>query len=140
MRTVYFVKLLNTEDVTYVMTGIATWTIWETTCGFLIMGIPALPKMAKAIPMSESIVSFFRSLSGHGDSGSEPNMPQYQLYQPKPRKRRGQWTISDLDTNNLISMRSMQGEGNATGNTAEQAPVSVLGKAEGRPNVQQQTV
>ncbi|KAK7930969.1 hypothetical protein PG985_001681 [Apiospora marii] len=121
VRAVYFIKLLSTEDVVYYMSGVAIWTIWELTCGFLVLGIPAMPRAARALPMPKSIAEFFRSFSSHEQgSGSEPARPQYQLYQPRPRRRGGTWELSDLDTTDLISARSAH----ATGDTTEHAPIS----------------
>lgn len=109
IRTVYFVKLLSSDDVVYQMSGVAIWTIWEVTTGFLIMGIPAFPKAAKSLPMSDSIASFFRSLSGHSQTDSpRPGMPQWQLYKPKPRRRRSLWGISEVETCDLVSTRSAE--------------------------------
>ncbi|PVI00070.1 hypothetical protein DM02DRAFT_614588 [Periconia macrospinosa] len=113
VRLVYFVKLLDTEDVVWPMSGVAIWTIWEVTTGFLIMGIPAFPRIAKAMPVSESVASFFRSFS----SGSKPtsqntskgNNPQWQfMYKPKSRRRRSVFEISELETHDLVSIRSTE--------------------------------
>ncbi|KAH6645102.1 hypothetical protein BKA67DRAFT_128794 [Truncatella angustata] len=113
VRTVYFVKLLSSEDVTYQMSGVAIWTIWEITTGFLIMGIPAIPRVVKTIPKSDSIVSFFRSLTSRGSqpSGESPAAPPRQFYKPTSR-RRGLWEITDLDTHDLVSMSSVDGANN----------------------------
>jgi hypothetical protein len=87
------------------MTGVAIWTIWEVTVGFLIMGIPAFPKAFMALPKSDSIVSFFRTLSRRSQrSGSEMDVPQNQFYKPRTRQRRGLWEISELETHDLVTM------------------------------------
>ncbi len=111
IRTVYFVKLLSSDDVVYQMSGVAIWTIWEVTTGFLIMGIPAFPRAAKSLPMSDSIASFFHLLSGHSRTdGPRPGVPQWRLYRPKPRRPRGPWDISELETRDLVSTRSAENE------------------------------
>ncbi|KAK7991235.1 hypothetical protein PG988_000029 [Apiospora saccharicola] len=89
VRAVYFIKLLSTDDAVYYMSGVAIWTTWEIACGFLVLAIPAMPRASKAIPIPKSIAVFFRSLSSQR-SGSEPPVPQYQLYQPRSRRRRDQ--------------------------------------------------
>ncbi|KAK8085899.1 hypothetical protein PG997_007170 [Apiospora hydei] len=58
-RTVYFVKMLENDDAMYNLTGVAIWTVWEMTAGFMVMGAPALPRAFKTLPMSESVASFF---------------------------------------------------------------------------------
>lgn len=137
VRTVYFVKLLHSDDVVYQMSGVAIWTIWEVTTGFLIMGIPAFPRVAKSLPMSDSITSFFRSLLGDSrPSGSQPGNPQWQfMYKPKSRRRRSLWEISELETHDLVSMRSAD----VVDNTMGHARVELVTKGGAKPS-QLQTV
>jgi hypothetical protein len=108
VRTVYFVNLLSSEDVTYQMTGVALWTIWEVATGFLIMGIPAFPRIAKAVPVHEAVSSFFRSVSGgSGQSGSSSRNKWQVMYKPKSRRRRSVFEIgSELNTHDLLSTSS----------------------------------
>ncbi|KAK8036638.1 hypothetical protein PG994_015409 [Apiospora phragmitis] len=137
-RAAYFVNILDTQDVVYTMSGVAIWTIWEVAAGFLIMGVPALPRVFKTLPKSASIASFLRSVSRAGkDSGSGPAVPQYRLYQPKQRRRRGLWETSDRDTTDLISLRDVQGAGSTVGNTAEHTPVNVVREMNSRSSGQQ---
>lgn len=111
IRTVYFVKLLSSHDAIYQLSNVGVWTMWEVTIGFLIMGIPAFPKAAKVLPMSDSIASFFRSLSGHSNrDGLRLGNPQRQLDQPKPRRHRSLWEISEIETHDLVSTRSAENE------------------------------
>ena len=130
IRTIYFVKLLSSEDVVYQMSGVAIWTIWEVTIGFLIMGIPAFPRAVKSLPMSESIASFFRSLSSSiYSSGVRSIVPQWQMYKPRSRRRpRGLWEISELETHDLVSLRSVNDFDNSTGNAG-------LGMTKGNDNL-----
>ncbi|KAK8043978.1 hypothetical protein PG993_004002 [Apiospora rasikravindrae] len=117
-RTVYFVKMLENDDAMYNLTGVAIWTVWEMAAAFMVMGAPALPRAFKTLPMSESVASIFRSRFRRGqDSSSQPALPQYRLYRPKPRRLRGLWEISDLETADLVSMRSVH----TISSTAEQA-------------------
>ena len=108
VRTVYFVKLLSSEDVTYQMTGVALWTIWEVATGFLIMGIPSFPRVAKALPVPEAVSSFFRSWRGSiAQSGSSSPNKWHIMYKPKSRKRRSVFEIgSELNTHELASRNS----------------------------------
>ena len=108
VRTVYFVKLLSSEDVTYQMTGVALWTIWEVATGFLIMGIPSFPRVAKALPVPEAVSSFFRSWRGSiAQSGSSSPNKWHIMYKPKSRKRRSVFEIgSELNTHDLLSTSS----------------------------------
>lgn len=73
------------------------------------MGIPAFPRAVKSLPMSESIASLFRSFSSHNSpSGSRRGVPQWQLYKPKPRKLRGLWEITELETEDAYSLRGRE--------------------------------
>ena len=109
VRTVYFVNLLHSDDVTYQMTGVALWTIWEVTTGFLIMGIPAFPRIAKAVPVPDAVSSFFRSLtSGSRQNGSSGPKKWQMMYQPKSRQRRSVFEVeSELNTHDLLSTSSV---------------------------------
>ncbi|KAI0409848.1 hypothetical protein F4802DRAFT_592731 [Xylaria palmicola] len=105
VRLAYFIKLLWSEDATYLFSGIALYTILELTTGFLIMGIPAFPRAAKMLPMSDSVASFFQSLwSKSGLSNTQVSTPQWQFYKPKSRRRRGLWEITDMETHDMISV------------------------------------
>lgn len=104
-RLVYFIRLLSNEDVTYQMSGVALWTLLEVATGFLIMGIPAFPRVIKAIPVPASVSRSLKSWSGYiGKSvSSTPNRFQ-AMYKPKSRRRRSVFEIeSELNTHNLIS-------------------------------------
>lgn len=134
VRTVYFVRLLHSEDVTYLMSGVAIWTIWEITTGFLIMGIPAIPRIAKTFPMSDSVASFFRSLTGKstGQSpiGSEEqgnHRPVHYSSKPKSRKKRGQWDITELETQDLVSPN----DGGEAGSTMSHGSVELQSMTKG---------
>jgi hypothetical protein len=109
VRTVYFVNLLHSDDVTYQMTGVALWTIWEVTTGFLIMGIPAFPRIAKAVPVPDAVSSFFRSLSsGSRQNGSSGPKKWQMMYKPKSRQRRSVFEVeSELNTHDLLSTSSV---------------------------------
>ena len=109
VRTVYFVNLLHSDDVTYQMTGVALWTIWEVTTGFLIMGIPAFPRIAKAVPVPDAVSSFFRSLSsGSRQNGSSRPKKWQVMYKPKSRQRRSVFEVeSELNTHDLLSTSSV---------------------------------
>ncbi|KAI0540915.1 hypothetical protein GGR58DRAFT_511236 [Xylaria digitata] len=107
VRLVYFIKLLSSDDATFLFSGVALWTILEVTTGFLIMGIPAFPRAARMLPMSDSVANFFQSLwSRSGLSNTQISTPQWQFYKPKSRKRRGLWEISEMDTHNMLSVAS----------------------------------
>ncbi|KAI0415147.1 hypothetical protein F5X98DRAFT_231398 [Xylaria grammica] len=115
VRLAYFIKLLWSNDATFIFSGVALWTILEVTTGFLIMGIPAFPRAAKMLPMSDSIASFFQSLwSRSGLSKTQISIPQWQFYKPKSRRRRGLWEITDLETHDMLSVATTNVNSNTT--------------------------
>ena len=77
---VHFVHLVKFEDATYEFSGIAVWTIWELTTGFLIMGISAFPRAFKALPGSEAVVCFFHTLNSKTDLSK--SRPWRYMYKP----------------------------------------------------------
>lgn len=80
----------------------------EIGLGFLVIGIPALPKVYNSLPVSESLSNLIRSLrsstgrmtsGNHGIAHSDQGVPE--------RRRRGFWTITELEET-LPHSRSMQ--------------------------------
>lgn len=119
------------------MSGVAIWTIWEVTTGFLIMGVPAFPRVAKSLPVPESVRSFFRSLSpDSGPADSQHGDARWQvMYKPRSRRRRSLWEISDLDTRDLVSTGGADEVDNTTSHASEE-----LATKEGAKFRQLQTV
>jgi hypothetical protein len=128
-RTVYFVHLVTSEDATYHFSGVAVFTIWECVVGFMVMGIPAVPRAFKLVPGSTVVITFFRSLTSKIESSK--NKPFQHMYKPKSRRRRSVFEISEMDTDALDTVDGMETERTESQDTSE---------AEPRRNVEMQQV
>lgn len=108
VRTGYIVKLHHSEDVTYQITGLGFWTLWEIATGFLIMGIPTFPRIAKAIPVPESVSSFLRSWRGSSRQSGPVSTSRWRImYRPKSRRHYSVFEVgSELNTHELASRNS----------------------------------
>lgn len=110
-RLVYLLQLLDSEDEYYWIGNVALWGAGELTAGFLVIGVPGVPKVIQSIQASES---FTNLLSRFGISAvrteqepknarpTERNMGRISTR----RKPRGQWDISDTDTFGLVSIQA----------------------------------
>lgn len=114
-RLVYLLQLLWSDDELYYIVDVGLWGIGEITAGFLIMGIPGLPKVAQSIMSTPSLVYLISHLrgttkeSGSGPSLSEPKKrhPSLRTWgQGSRRQRRSLWDIGDTDTYALVTVQA----------------------------------
>ncbi|KAF2877772.1 hypothetical protein BDV95DRAFT_588804 [Massariosphaeria phaeospora] len=107
VRLYYIYRLLNSPDQLFTVSEAGLWAIGEMTAGFMIMGIPSLPKVVKSLPYSESVLSLLRSLTRPGSSGQQTNsrrgLPSW--YKPAPKKRPNQFEVSELNEHDLLSLK-----------------------------------
>lgn len=78
------------------------------TAGFLMIGIPSLPKVVKTFPKAESVISLLRSWKRTGHSGTQSNYRHGHPpgYEPKLRKLYNQTDHRDLGTHDLGPIES----------------------------------
>ncbi|KAI4947914.1 hypothetical protein J4E86_008431 [Alternaria arbusti] len=107
VRLYYIYRLLHTSDQLYIVSIAGLWGVGEMTAGFLIIGFPSLPKVVKALPFSDSVVSLLRQItrpgsSGHAEGQSETRrgLPSWHKAAPL-KKRRDQFEISELSEYDL---------------------------------------
>jgi hypothetical protein len=93
-------------DVTFYTTPVALWGVGEMTIGFLVLGIPSIPKVVQSLPFPGCVASFVRCFRRTDSSGD----PRGGYYWPKfvARKPRDQWQISDVDTHDLFEVKSSE--------------------------------
>lgn len=96
--------MVNSKDQIYTVSPAALWSIGEMASGFLIMGIPSIPKAVKNTPLSEAFVSLLKTLTGSSRSGTQSSTPHnsYPRFKPTQQKRH----YNDLDEHDLMSLRS----------------------------------
>ncbi|KAI1390653.1 uncharacterized protein F4822DRAFT_441946 [Hypoxylon trugodes] len=107
VRTVYLVKVVNSADLIYNTGIVGLWALGEIAAGFLVIGVPALPKTANSIPITASAISLLRSRARRGTSSGHNEQPSALLWRKLPsRKRRDQWDITELETHNLVTVNN----------------------------------
>ncbi|KAI0393942.1 hypothetical protein F5Y17DRAFT_430351 [Xylariaceae sp. FL0594] len=104
-RLVFLLKILGSSDAIYNLSIVGLWGLGESAAGFLIMGIPSVPKVTKNLPISASVTSLLRSWTRRGPSSSDvaASVPKSRRRQFS-RKRRGPWDISELETHDLVTL------------------------------------
>ncbi|KAI0509382.1 hypothetical protein F5B22DRAFT_649011 [Xylaria bambusicola] len=117
-RLVDLLKILESSDAFYYITEVGLWGIGEMTAGFLIIGTPAVPRVVKSLPFSDSVVSLLQSWtrSRMRNSGDSPGYLR-TWGRSVSKKRRGLWEISDLDTYDLAPVGTSAQQGNPPPNS-----------------------
>lgn len=113
---IWCVKILKSDDVTYYVPTMGCFALGEITAGFLIIGIPPIPKLLRTISAEDSGIRSFLSRIwvlgsnwsrrktqelGGGSDGIE--RPWRSAAHKKPR---GAWEITDNDTFDILSVAS----------------------------------
>jgi hypothetical protein len=110
MRIYYLAEMLHSDDDMYYVAYIGLWDVGELTSGFLIVGIPSIPKAFSALPrLPESVRSLLRTLtrtrqsSATGETGGSGGERSW-----RPRRTpRGPYEAADIDTHELVSVKSV---------------------------------
>lgn len=95
IRTVYLVRLLRSQDAPYYVGIMVLWGFGEMTAGFLVLGIPSIPKVASKLHCAHHFGSLVRPWKS--SRGTESSHSHVSLPGPVPRKPRDQWQINDLE-------------------------------------------
>jgi hypothetical protein len=127
VRVYYVVISYNTGDFLFYALGINLWAIAEQTFGYLVLGIPSLPKIFRDFRLGRAFRSFSISRNKgsdsynnnnnnanpsrdrdleHGGSGSRsrPRWPG----SPRGAGRHDIWEMSDLDTHMLVTVNEQE--------------------------------
>ena len=98
----YQIKMLQSDDATYTASDLSLWMTAEMTAGFLIIGFPSLPKVAKSVPFMDSMASLVRSMVDRSgllakrQSDSQRGLPSW--VKPAPQRRPNPMEVSTLGT------------------------------------------
>ncbi|RYP57738.1 hypothetical protein DL770_010594 [Monosporascus sp. CRB-9-2] len=115
-RLVYFNRFIEATDVTYASKDLALWSVGETMAGFLIMGAPSAPKAFQSLPFSECVIHLLRSFTRTSASSNyRDGLPSWR--KPPTRRRRGPWDITELETSDMVSLKSTTGAEDARPST-----------------------
>jgi len=86
--------------LTYYGSYVSLWGFGEQTAGFLIIGLPCLPKTMQSLPGSDSVASLFRSLKRSIQSNTRNDSDGPSNWRPRvlSPKHQSHWEIADGDT------------------------------------------
>lgn len=99
-RLAYLVRMLNSSDQIYTVATTGLWSIGEMTAGFLIIGIPSIPKVIKSTPLTEMVTSLITLLTGSPKPYAEYRRRRgfYSIYKPKHPKHDDNELTMSLET------------------------------------------
>ena len=93
--------LLTSNDVVYIFDSLGIWIEYEITAGFLVLGIPALPKVIKSSPGIQRYIKLIKSSRGKSmikyKSNSRKGLPSWYKNKrcKKPNIESG-WSAIDV--------------------------------------------
>ncbi|KAI1735114.1 hypothetical protein F4680DRAFT_310930 [Xylaria scruposa] len=109
-RVIYVTNAYRTGDILFNVMTINLWAIAEQTFGYLVIGIPAIPKVLHDFPCAKRFGSLARSRSKQTTTPSGGYPARSTWPNSTPRHPRDVWDIGDLDTHVLVTVKG--GEGN----------------------------
>lgn len=105
-RLVYLLQLLNSDDEYFWIASVGLWGAGEIAAGFLIIGVPGVPKVAQAIQTSDSFTNLLSRL-GLSNAQTEPGpnslQPSLRTF-GRRNPRRELWDTGDTETFGLVSL------------------------------------
>jgi hypothetical protein len=103
-RVVYVTEAYRTGDILYYSVSINLWAIAEQTFGYLVIGVPAIPKAFQNFSFAKHIFgSFARSRCKSRQGPSNPS--GYIERISSPRGYRDPWEVGDdADTHVLMTI------------------------------------
>ncbi|KAK2606508.1 hypothetical protein N8I77_005251 [Diaporthe amygdali] len=115
-RMIWCTKILKSDDATYYVPIMGCFALGEITAGFLIIGIPPIPKLLHTLSADDSgIRSFLSRIGVLGSNGSRRKTQELggcsdRIERPwrsaAHKKPRGAWEITENDTFDLLSVTS----------------------------------
>ncbi|CRG83790.1 hypothetical protein PISL3812_01146 [Talaromyces islandicus] len=96
VRIYYLIREFSSSDLIYNGSDLVLWMAAEISAGFLVMGLPSLPNVVRALPGSGSMMSFFKGSSSSGGEerkNSRRGLPSWFKPSPRGRGRRGDSSI-----------------------------------------------
>lgn len=113
---IWCTKILKSDDAIYYVPTMGCFALGEITAGFLIMGIPPIPKLIHKLSAQDSGIRSFLSrigvLTSTGSRRKSQDLSGGSDKIKRPWRRaahmnpRGAWEITDNDTFDLLSITS----------------------------------
>ncbi|KAI1751060.1 hypothetical protein F4782DRAFT_506625 [Xylaria castorea] len=108
-RVIYVTSAYRTGDILFSVVTINLWAVAEQTFGYLVIGIPAVPKVLHDFPCAKRFGSLARSRSKQTATPSDGYHNRSAWPNSTPRNHRDVWDTGDLDTNVLMTIKGVEG-------------------------------
>ncbi|KAI0096666.1 hypothetical protein GGR51DRAFT_568279 [Nemania sp. FL0031] len=102
-RVIYAAKAYDTDDILYYSVIINLWAIAEQTFGYLVIGVPAIPKVVKGFPCAKYFGSLARSRARQSSTEQGSRWPCSTSRQ-KSRNTWGAGKAEEADTYVLVAV------------------------------------
>ncbi|KAF2967711.1 hypothetical protein GQX73_g5888 [Xylaria multiplex] len=109
-RVVYVSSAYRTGDILFHVMTINLWAIAEQTFGYLVIGIPAIPKVLRDSPCAKHLGSLVRSRSKQTSGQTDGYHDRATWPSSTPRRYRDAWEIGDVDTQVLVTISGGEGK------------------------------
>lgn len=97
----------HSSDTSYNMSALGFWCVGEMTAGFLVLCLPALPKLFKTSPWIRKFITALRSISGSSSAGqSDGQVKISNLNRSWPRSKPRRPADASLFTDTHMSGHS----------------------------------
>ncbi|KAI0469441.1 hypothetical protein F4859DRAFT_131680 [Xylaria cf. heliscus] len=109
-RVIAVTSAYRTGDILFHVMTINLWAIAEQTFGYLVVGIPAIPKVLHDFPCAKHFGSLVRSRSKDNSNPSGYHHDRVTWGNSTPRNYRDVWDTGDLDTHVLVTIQGGEGK------------------------------
>jgi hypothetical protein len=96
----------NNPDISYTISELGLWCVAEMTAGFMVLCLPAMPKLFKASPWIQKFVTALRTISGVSNSGSSGSSQPANSNRSWPRFKPRRAPDASLFTDTHLSKQS----------------------------------
>lgn len=111
LRLTALILLLTSKNQTYWLSLLGVYSSAEIGVGFLVAGLPCVPRAFSKVPLPKTIGYWFRSIMGSGERGTQRDVIAASGgpgRRPRSRRRRGLWEITELEETELRSQDVME--------------------------------
>lgn len=136
-RMIHSIPLLHNPDMLYTLAGVGVWAECEVTAGFLILGIPSIPKVLHSSQFVQKSFTRFKawtisSSRGTKTSSGDDRPSWYKSITPKCQKRENGWsTLGTAEGGSAIML---------TLPSADEGNVDGKGRVTERPEIELMTL
>lgn len=110
-RVVEVSRAYSTGDILFYSVTINLWAIAEETFGYLVIGVPAIPKVFRDCACARHLGSLARSRAAKGPSNPSAYAPRGSTWPSSASRRyRDPWEAGETDTHVLVTIIGGEGK------------------------------